>query len=160
MHLRSLFKLIFLFTIALCLTVTVFGQIHPKTKQRKMRVANEIPLLTESALRNRKTRGASESARERRTGARTFNRHDEKGDDQEKGPVISKLKKAGTYDGDLRSLPAETPIKRERPEREGPELNPQTAPVTKGSEQELTPQIPPFNPLVAPAPTPSITACY
>jgi len=68
---------------------------------------------------------------------------------------VSKLKKAGSYDGDLRGLPIDGPVKRERPEREGPEPNPQIAPVAKGTEKGLTPQIPPFDPLALAAPAPS-----
>ncbi|HWW74177.1 MAG TPA: carboxypeptidase-like regulatory domain-containing protein, partial [Pyrinomonadaceae bacterium] len=72
-------------------------------------------------------------------------------------PREERFTRARSFDGDLRNLPRERPVKQERPEREGPEPNPSLntdADITQGLQPE---QAAPFAPPApsAPAPTPS-----
>jgi len=76
----------------------------------------------------------------------------------ENTPREWKLKKARTFDGDLRQLPRERPVKVERPEREGPVPNPSlfVPPGKAAPEEPGGPQAPIGGPN-APAPPPSST---
>ena len=70
-------------------------------------------------------------------------------------PKEQRLVKAHSFNGDLRDLPYRKPVKRERPEREGPEPNPGFYPGTSGAritEGSITTSVPAIN---APAPAPS-----
>jgi hypothetical protein len=54
----------------------------------------------------------------------------DKGDKVRRKPREERLTRAHPFNGDLRALPRRKPVKRERPELEGPEPNPTFAPVT------------------------------
>ncbi|HEX3143780.1 MAG TPA: carboxypeptidase regulatory-like domain-containing protein [Pyrinomonadaceae bacterium] len=70
------------------------------------------------------------------------------------------MRRARPFDGDLRQLPQERPVKAERPEREEPELNPEIfvppsgAPETAPKEQQSSTAVPNLQ-ANAPAPPPS-----
>jgi hypothetical protein len=68
---------------------------------------------------------------------------------------MSKLKKAGSFDGDVRSIPYEAPVKVERDEREGPEPDPQAIIRPKSDTMLSNPANPTQNALAAAAPAPT-----
>ena len=73
-------------------------------------------------------------------------------DEANRKPKEQRLIKARSFNGDLRDLPYRRPVKRERPEREGPEPNPGFYPGTseaKINEGSRTASVPAIN---APAP--------
>ena len=76
-------------------------------------------------------------------------------------PKEERLTKAHPFNGDLRDLPHRKPVKRERPELEGPEPNPTFYPGTSPTSvtpQPAAPSVPDLNAPApaAPAPAPSI----
>ncbi|HJQ31083.1 MAG TPA: Ig-like domain repeat protein [Pyrinomonadaceae bacterium] len=73
-------------------------------------------------------------------------------------PREEHLKKARTFDGDLRALPSRRPSKLERPEREGPRPNPGIRPATSISAdlpERVEPGVQPAPSAPAPSPTKS-----
>jgi hypothetical protein len=77
---------------------------------------------------------------------------------RDRRPREERLKRARTFDGDLRSLTRRRPAKRERPEREGPEPNPGIRPGTSVAAdlpERLAPVAPAEPSAPAPAPTKS-----
>src|SRR6185369_15597581 len=76
-------------------------------------------------------------------------------DEANRKPKEQRLEKAHSFNGDLRDLPYRKPVKRERPEREGPEPNPSFYPGTSGAklnEGIRTTSVPAIS---GPAPSPS-----
>ncbi|HEV8369321.1 MAG TPA: Ig-like domain repeat protein [Pyrinomonadaceae bacterium] len=69
-------------------------------------------------------------------------------------PREERLVKAHSFDGDLRDLPYRRPVKRERPEREGPEPNPRFYPGTSGPTTTTESGTPSMSQTNAPAPAP------
>src|SRR5438309_458832 len=139
MFTRSWSRLVVLFVAAILTSATVFSQTHGKvSKHRKGAMSKEVVLEAESDGPSRKTPGASEPERERgRKFATPTRDKGQKGQDGDKKPEITKLTKAGSsFNGDLRSLPFETPVKMERPEREEPLITPRLAgPPPSGNEK-------------------------
>jgi len=71
-------------------------------------------------------------------------------DNQRRKPKEALLTRARSFDGDLRNLPRRKPVQRERPEIEGPELDPVFAPGTPPT----APSAPEIGGPSAPAPAP------
>ncbi|HJQ31943.1 MAG TPA: Ig-like domain repeat protein [Pyrinomonadaceae bacterium] len=72
-------------------------------------------------------------------------------------PREERLTRARSFNGDLRNLPRERPVKQELPEREGPQPNPTLntdADITQGLQPDANAPVAPPAPS-APAPTPS-----
>jgi hypothetical protein len=82
----------------------------------------------------------------------------DKGDKVRRKPKEERLTRAHPFNGDLRALPHRKPVKRERPEIEGPEPNPTVAPGTPATAQSAPLLGGPSGPAVggpsAPAPAP------
>src|SRR5258705_5278490 len=83
------------------------------------------------------------------------------GDTGSRKPKEERLTMAHRFNGDLRELPNRKPVKRERPELEGPEPNPTFYPGTSPTSvtpQPAAPSVPDLNAPApaAPAPAPSI----
>jgi hypothetical protein len=97
------------------------------------------------------TPGQNRTSEDRRAEGPT--RRDE--DKLNRKPREERLTKANSFDGDLRDLPYQRPVKRERPEREGPEPNPTFYPGTTASSVTTESQTPSIPTISAPAPTPS-----
>jgi hypothetical protein len=156
MYPRSLYRYVALFVIALTLTSTAFSQTHITNKNRT-KVAREIPIRLAPDTRSPKMPGST--GRDERTQARKYEGVKQEKDDKErkKGPDIGKLKRAGSFDGDLRGLPLGKVRKRERPELEGPEPNPMMIVPSKESRSKPSEEAPLLNLLTAAAPAPSIT---
>ena len=84
-----------------------------------------------------------------------------RGNEVNSKPKEERLTKAHSFNGDLRDLPRRKPLKRERPEHEGPEPNPTFypgTPPTSVTPPSAAPRVPGLNPPApaAPAPPPSI----
>ena len=150
---RSPYRYVALFVIALTLTSTAFSQTHKSKRNRKPAV-KEVILSLEPDARSRKMLGTTD--RDGRTQARKYESQKQEKDEKEhkKGPNIGKLKKAGSFDGDVRGLPLGKVRKRERPELEGPEPNPMMIVPSKESRSKPSEETSLLNLLTAAAPAP------
>jgi hypothetical protein len=84
-------------------------------------------------------------------------RPDGEGERARPRPREERLTRARSFNGDLRNLPRERPVKQELPEREGPEPNPTVntdADITQGLQPEANAPVGTIAPS-APAPTPA-----
>lgn len=78
------------------------------------------------------------------------------GDEVKRKPREERLTKGRTFKGDLRDLSYRRPVKRERPEREEPQLNPRIRPGTQTTPETIEPSTP-VAPEVQSAPAPPTT---
>ena len=157
MYLRSSSTLLFVFVLTF-LTSAVFAQTTSKiSKKQKKTPTREIQLQMESDERTRNSPGEREREGRRESRRRTATRSQalsQKDQDGDKDPKVSSLVRAGSFAGDLRSLPYEVPIQFERPEREDPFFTPGVAPAPP-TRTPRSAQQPSLASLVAAAPTPS-----
>ncbi len=72
----------------------------------------------------------------------------DRGEKTDEQPMESKLKRAGTFTGDLRKIPYQKPVKIERPEREGPNMQV----IDEGDPVEAGSGLPDSPTAAAPAP--------
>ena len=155
MHLRSLFQYLSILAVVTLIPLTGWTQTARKSvRQRKAASAKPVRVDLVPDGRSRKSMGSID--RNRRTSANQFSASTRQTVDEKKNPqpVISKLKKAGSFDGDLRNIPYQAPIKIERPEREGPEPNPRAIIPPKSDTVAANPATPTENALAVAAPAP------
>jgi hypothetical protein len=156
------FRYFSLLTFLLVLSATVIAQNNTtKTERTRKTASKEVMLNRAPEGRGRKAMGDGDGDRasSRIRNARPIGKEQIEDELRPKGKLtIDKLTKAaGTFGGDLRSLPFTEPEKRERPERERPLLQPGVAVPPLGAETGRNIDKSFMNSLLAavPAPTPS-----
>ena len=114
----------------------------------------DAPLLRLSQ-RGRKTLGSSGAAEDVHAGVFDGQTESQASTQPRRGPTEQRLLRAQSFDGDVRMLVRNGPVpKRERPEREDPNIRPVVAPVPAGAARQSSPnsEIPQ---IAVPTPPPS-----
>ncbi|HEY2867036.1 MAG TPA: hypothetical protein VGJ02_08090, partial [Pyrinomonadaceae bacterium] len=155
MHTRSFYRYFAILAIVLFVASGAWTQ-TPRKGSKRPRPTLEKTIRLAPDGRGRKTMGSDDRGRRAAAGAHSAKEREKNDDKKPHGPVMSKLKKAGSFDGDVRSIPYEAPVKVERDEREGPEPDPQAIIRPKSDTMLSNPANPTQNALAAatPAPTP------
>jgi hypothetical protein len=145
-------------TMSLAQTDKPLARMEPAAAAR----ANPVPRKSSPARSksNRSKRGAARNAAQDQDGIVQGAQQEGRGDRTRADgrPKEGRLLRARPFRGDLRQLPQTAPLKTERPEREGPEPNPQVFVPPDGTDSKTSASAPDISAPLAPLSAPNVPA--